>query len=227
MADNKTKKPSALSVFKENKQVFLIILAMLLLLFSAFYISKFFSKGIIFNDAFLKKSSGLSETVYSGKTAGGFVEIKVKSIKNGYEIDYDIPNNNPRSYTVLLGKMEDYWQTIAIMRSNGEIVFDGLYQKDGSFLYDKHKSPVAMVSGTYKSKEDFKNFVPNYHEMMMIANGSRDRIHGDIWVLLSAGILLFIWVYDMYTKRIFKTAEFIIFGRRNREHHQQFVMARG
>lgn len=220
--DNKKGKAS---VLKENKQVFLIVFSMLLLLLTVVYITIFFSKGIIFNDSFLKKSQGISTTTYAGDTAGGYVEISVKSVKGGYEVAFDVPNNNPRSYSVALGKMEDYWQSITITRSNGEVVFDGLYQKDNSFLCDKNKKPVAMVSETYTSEEEFKNFTPNYHEMMMIANGSKDRIHGNIWLLLSAGALAFVWAYDVYTKKIFKTAEYIIFGRRNREHHKKFLLA--
>lgn len=178
--------------FRKYRRIFYLAFAVLGLVFTFWYFSTFFTTGVDYNGAFLAKSTQKNTVVYSGRDQYGEIFISVnRHDQTEYDVSFQIPYNSKlKAYKITLGEEVAFWRDIQIMDQQGDILFDGKYQRSNSFLYDKSGIPVHGDIADTSSVNPYLNFSPNLRRMTGIATGEYEYQLGVWWKLL-IGLLLF------------------------------------
>jgi len=163
-----------------------------------FYFRDFFTTGIYFDGTFLKKEVEHSDIHYIGKSAYGDIYITVKDLKNeqsSAEVIYRLPNEIAMQYTVIFENTSN-WESgiVSVKDEKGNIIFEGEYNKDIPFLFDRNGEPLidsgrAIISGENPYDEDYRVPIKSVVDM---ATFSKDTIRGRYDYLVLA-IILFIY----------------------------------
>lgn len=181
------------------------LFAVVIIIALIFYFKFFLTKGIIYDDVFLKKSViSSSEINYSGISAYGNINITVKSLnKNGlFEVIYNLPNNIYEQYFVEFSNSTNgYTDKDVIIKKDDVVVFDGEYTKKSSFLIDKSgevffDGEMIQVSVSEMSpySSDYKIVLKNVADVAYFAN---DTIVGRVELLIFAVFLFGLTLFDM------------------------------
>lgn len=163
-----------------------------------FYFKVFYTVGIRFDNAFLKKEVESSDTHYRGRNMYGNIHIIVKGIKNKHrnaDVVYMLPNNINRKYTVEF-KDENNWDLgiSNIKNEYGAVIFEGSYSKYQPFLVDKSGQQIIeiniQITGNRISpyNADYKVSLKNTADLAMFLNETIRGRHG----FLLLAILLFV-----------------------------------
>lgn len=163
-----------------------------------FYLKTFFTTGVYFHDAFLKKQVLCSEIHYTGTTKYGKAQIIVKGLVNKesiIEVDYILPNNINKNYKVEfenifnseidMGDIEDIYVRDSrvgienIKDEDGNVIFPGgVYKKYFSFLFEKNGEPFMDVSPVMIDMENAynNNYKLPLNNVVAFATSSNDVI---------------------------------------------------
>lgn len=182
-----------------SKSTFLKVLLSVVLLATIFlYFKAFFTKGVFYENTFLKKEVVSNNTYYTGKSMDGSIRITVEGLvnKNGSaDVIYNLPNNINQKYTVNF-KIPSNWEfgIENIKDEEGNIVFEGIYRKDSRLLLDKHGRPILgdyqvriLRDGESPFKADYKVSLKNVADFATFSN---ETIRGK-YGFLGVAIFLF------------------------------------
>jgi len=181
------------------KGLLLILPAVVVLVF---YFKIFFTKGIIFEGAFLRKEVVSSESQYSGRHRFGDIHITVKGSKNKdsrAEVTFRLPNNINRYYIVEFENPGDWDSSmIKIKNRSGSIIVEGKYRKDYSFLFNKSGEPVfdSQLRIAGENPFDASYRVPLSH-VAALATFSTETIRGRFGFLFIAVVMIVITAIDI------------------------------
>lgn len=184
-----------------------VIIGLLLIVLLIFYFRIFFTKGLYYDNIFLKKnilSSG--ECYYSGWSTYGDIHITVKELKeqnSSREVIYSLPNNIHEEYTVEFSKSSaGFSDSGVIIKKDGKITFEGEYIKDSMFLIntngdsaiDENELIRVQVNDESPYNSEYKIPLKNVADLAYFAE---DTIRGKYVFLPFAGILFAITLIDI------------------------------
>ncbi|MCI8406780.1 MAG: hypothetical protein HFE43_07245 [Oscillospiraceae bacterium] len=189
-------------IFRRYRKLFRLLACLAGAVCLVCYLTAFFSKGIDFLDAFLRRSGKGSAIVYSGQDSHGKITLTVQQqSKDVTTISYQLPYNKLKTYTLTLTEIQrknpdlpaEY--ALVIQSGDGSILFDGKYQRGAPFLYSKTGAAVNTDIEPQRNPDNpYLNFAPNLRRMTGIALGEYDQQRGDWFcMLLGAGLLTLIW----------------------------------
>ena len=197
----KIKKIAKISKSKNIILVIGIVAAFLLII----YFKLFFTKGIYYDDVFLKKNTTSSETSYSGSSVYGDIHIIVKEKKDKQiEVIYNLPGNITRRYTVEFtnnnNNNDQDFEPIVIRDKDENIILEGLYRSDSFFLLDNNGEPaidqefLVTFNGNSPYDESYEVSLKNVADL---ATFSDDTIRGRFGFLVIAILLFAITMIDI------------------------------
>ncbi|HHW30695.1 MAG TPA: hypothetical protein GXX20_03315 [Clostridiaceae bacterium] len=188
---------------KESK-IFIIALTLLVITLSWMYFLVFFTKGVVYDEVFLKKEVIGADTHYIGKGRWGQIHITVKGIKgihDNIEVIYRLPNNIVEKYEVGFEKNnEDFREKVVIKDINNNIIFEGRYREGDIFLFDKNEEPFIegighiIINDQNPYKSDYKIYLKS---VVSFASGEGEQIRGDVRLLVISIFLIIITVIDI------------------------------
>jgi hypothetical protein len=158
----------------------------------------FFSTGVYYEGAFLKKTVGINECYYKGQNKYGNITVTVKgqiNKDNSALVSYAYPYSINRQYTVNFKDSNNWDFGIEnIQDSSGNILFEGEYRKNDNYLYDKTGKPLLednlrAIIGNKFPHQDYQLSLKNVADF---ATCSNDAIRGKYTSLILA-VLLFIF----------------------------------
>ena len=178
-----------------------IVAAFLLIL----YFKLFFTKGIYYDDVFLKKSTTFSETNYSGSSVYGDIHIIVKEEKDKQiDVIYNLPGDLTRQYTVeFINKNNNNYQDfepIVIKDKDGNIILEGMYRSESLFLLDNNGETVMdnMLQITFNGANPYdEEYEVSLKNVVDLAAFSEDTIRGRFEYLVMAILLFAITIIDI------------------------------
>ncbi len=196
-----------------SKNIFIkVLLSVFLVIVLIFYFKAFFTTGVYYDGTFLKKEVVSSDTHYVGKSASRGIHITVKGRKNKHnsaEVFYRLPNNINKQYTVNFKDAGNWNLGIENIKDEaGNIVFEGEYRKDSSFLFDKDGKPMISdavrisVNGKTFYNENYKISLKNVADFSVFA---KDTIRGKFEFLFLAIILFVLTAIDIKFPLLFFT----------------------
>lgn len=202
----------------KNNTLIKKILLILIILITFLYLKSFFTTGIYFNGAFLKKEVESNETHYVGKAKQGDIHITVigktyDTKESKAEVIYNLPNNINKRYTVYFNYI-DKWVlgTVEIKDEKGSTIFEGRYQKGSLVLYDKNNEPMMdeYIRTLYNEEEaiyneDYKISLKNIVEFSL---HEKNEIRGNTGMLFFAALLLIINIIDIKYPLFFFTLSY-------------------
>lgn len=182
--------------------LFKAFIFILLIVSMIFYFKSFFTVGINFDETFLKKEVISSESHYIGNNSYGDIHITVKgiiSIDGNAEVIYRLPNNIIKQFKL---NADTQWKSniLYIKDNNGTAIFEGYYQKDSFFLYDKNRNPLLdnsiqfIIIGQSPYNSDYNISLKNVADMAYFSN---DTIRGRYEYLVFAILLFIITAIDI------------------------------
>ncbi|GMQ65227.1 hypothetical protein [Vallitalea maricola] len=140
-----------------KKKIIILVLISIILIF---YFKIFFTRGVYFEEAFLKKEVVGSEYHYKGNNGYGDMLVTVKGEAeegNDVNVTFNLPNNIYKEFTVTFNKTTNYKSDIEI-EENSKIIFNGEYNKDSSFLRDNNGEIIidnSLIRVTYNNESPF------------------------------------------------------------------------
>jgi hypothetical protein len=167
------------------------------------YFMAFFSTGVYYEGAFLKKEVGMNEHYYRGQNKYGNITVTVKGQINkdmSAQVSYAYPYSINRQYTVNFKEANNWNLGIEnIQDSNGNILFEGEYKKDDNYLYDRTGKPLLednlrTIIGNKFPHQDYQLSLKNVADFAM---GSNDVIRGQYPSLILAMLLFFYTLIDI------------------------------
>jgi len=190
-----------------NKFCLLLGLVIITLIF---YFQVFFTKGVYFDDVFLKKEVISSENHYRGKTDEGNIHIIVKgtnSNQDNVDVIYNLPNNINEKYTVIFkGRSNLRSKTIDIKDKNGNIVFEGECTKGRLFLLDKKGKPVIQYNTRWNDEIFYNsNYKILFKNVASFATMSNETFRGRFQPLIGAIIIFILTFIDIRHQLFFFT----------------------
>lgn len=168
-----------------------------------FYCIVFFSTGVYYEGAFLKKEVGVNECYYRGANEYGNITVNVKGQVNkdaSARVSYAYPYSINRQYTVNFKDANNWDLGIEnIQDSSGDIIFEGQYIKNDNYLYDKTGKPLLednlrVIIGNKFPHKDYQLSLKNVADF---ATGSNDEIRGKYPSLIFAMLLFFYMLIDI------------------------------
>ncbi|MEA4961040.1 MAG: hypothetical protein VB114_05185 [Lutispora sp.] len=189
-----------------SKDIFLkILLPIILLIVLIFYFKAFFTIGAYYERTFLVKEVAASDNHYIGKSKYGDIHITVKGLENegsSAEVIYRLPNNINKQYIVNFKNAENWGLGIEnIEDEDGNIIFEGEYQKGSQFMFDKNGEPLMDYADVRVSlgleavySADYKVSLKSVADFASFAN---DTIRGEYEYLILAIILFLIIAIDI------------------------------
>ena len=212
-----------------SKNAFLkVLICTFITVIMIFYFKTFFTTGVYFDDAFLKKQVLSSEIHYTGKTKYGRIQIMVKGIvdkQNSVEVDYRLPNDINKKYTVKFEKLsnlgigmenieDEYVSNLGIGIENikdgeGNTIFPGgVYKKDIHYLFEKDGNPfLDDFNQIIIESEDLynKNYKVSLNNVAAFATSANDVIRGKYKYFVPAILLLIVELIDIKFPLLFFT----------------------
>ncbi|WP_352419673.1 hypothetical protein [Proteiniborus sp.] len=186
-----------------NKKSLRFLLAILIVILLFLYLKYFFTTGVFYDDAFLKKQGEYPNIQYIGKAKQGIIQISVKALTNkqdSIDVNFRLPNDINKQYNVSF-KDVDYWgySNLNIKDENGNTVFHGQYIKDSPFLFDENGTPFWEEAGIIVNKEinyneDYKIFLKSIADFAALAN---EGIRGEFGYLVLAIIIFALTLIDI------------------------------
>lgn len=186
-------------------------LGIVLIIVIILYIKIFSAKGIVFDQAFLKKIAITSSEVhYKGENRYGPIEIIVKEQRNSIGVSYQLPNGTYKQYTVeFTGEEVNGMKSVTIHNQEGREIFNGKYRSDSWFLLDFKGEPFwkegnieLIVNGQSPYDSDYKVDLKNVVDCASQAN---ERIRGEYRFVVLAFILFLFTSVDMKYPMFFFT----------------------
>ncbi|WP_312701455.1 hypothetical protein [Sedimentibacter sp.] len=182
---------SAVRFCKERKLK--IILSIVVIIIICLYLKVFFTTGIYYGDAFLKKEIVNEEAYYRGKSEYAEISIK-KDLQhiNKTEFTFNFFDGVSDKYVVYFNENEE--NNVLIEDGDGNSLFAGRYKRGHFTLYDEHDEPFyenysnVIIYGEENTDTD-SHKVP-YKRMVETSVLEKDRIRGDIKMMLAAVVLL-------------------------------------
>ncbi len=185
------------------KIIFFIFVSVVVLL----YLKYFFTKGVYFDDTFLKKEALPNEIHYIGNSSEGKIQIVVQGNGKLHEeskshVIFYLPNNIEKIYDVYFSRKEQ-WHLgyVEIIGENSEVIFEGRYQTGSMFLMDKSNKPVIgnikiSYGGSNETiyNKDYKVPLINIVEFALEKDG---YARGNIDMLLISLLLIAIIAIDI------------------------------
>jgi hypothetical protein len=169
-----------------------------------FYFIAFFTKGAEFDDTFLKKEVVSADAHYMGKNMYGSIHITVKGLKDVHrsaEVIFRLPNDINRRYTVNFKDPKNWDAGIEnIKDGDGNIVFEGEYRKDRSFMVDKNGELWLDYNArvlTYGENPYNEDYIISLKNVADFAYSAKDTIRGKYEYLLPAILFLLITLIDI------------------------------
>jgi len=190
-------------VAKESK-IFKITLIILLIALSCLYFKVFFTKGVVYDEVFLKKVVSGKETKYTGRGRWGDIHITVRGIKgidDNINVILMLPGNITGEYNVSFENDDSHFMEKVIIKDNSNnIIFEGRYREGDIFLYDKNGEPFIEGIG-YITVNEQSPYNPDYKIYLKsvadFASGEGEQIRGDVRTLLLSLLLTIILVIDI------------------------------
>jgi len=181
-----------------------VLLVALLIVCLLGYFKIYLTKGVYYDDTFLKKKASASEIRYTGRSSEGEINITVKGDRNRDEsarATYRLPNNISRQYLADFRDASNWNLGVRSIRDeNGNILFEGEYIKGSSILVDKNGKPLfedsyrIIVNGEINYDESYKIPLLSIAEFACSAGGT---VRGEFQPLFMAIVLLVITAIDM------------------------------
>lgn len=204
-------------IFKQilSRKILKYVILCIVAIAFIFYLKIFFTKGIYFDETFLKKEIISEEVNYIGKGSHGKIHITVKNESNKSKITYDLPNNIKEEYTIDFYDNDDGLYLINIMDNSGNQLFKGEFIKGSSFLYDEKGEfvfddiVITAINGVALNpyNEDYKISLT---DMANIASQGKDRVRGNGTYLFFALFIFTITVIDIkYPLFFFRLKHFL------------------
>jgi hypothetical protein len=190
-------------ILASKSKIFRIALIIMTLVLFGLYLIVFFTKGIKYDDTFLKKEVFGADNHYMGKNQWGGIHITVKGIKgvhDNIEVTYRLPNNIVKSYTVSFEKYDGFREKVIIMNGKGDLIFEGEYREGDMFLIDKSGEPLfegigqIFVNGQNPYNADHKIYLTN---IVKLATFENETIRGNAELFIIALFLIIITAIDM------------------------------
>ena len=174
------------------------ILVGFLMLLMILYLKTFFTKGIYFNNTFLKKDEIASERHYIGR--GIHITAKGKrDVHKDSEVIFRLSGSFNTNYTVNFKNANNWRDGIEkIADKDGNVVFEGSYMEGSPFLFNQNGVPIF----------------DEYHEGLPLivvaetAYGSNEVIRGNSALLFSAIFILIITFIDFKYPLLFFTLKY-------------------
>jgi hypothetical protein len=197
---------------KKHLRIKIIILIVSIILIPLYFIT-FFTKGIYFEDIFMKINQKNNSITYSGKQYSEDITVIVTNDYNtnlSKYVEFNFPKNIKKTYIInYINK--DHWQNGFILKTDdGETIYEGFY--DGNFLYKKgDPSPDInfIISTDYQQTLD-ENYKISPYIIISFAFGLDVRYRGNIVLLAIAIILLIITFIDYMFPLFFFRLEHLI-----------------
>lgn len=187
-----------------NKRLLKGLLLAVLAVALIFYFIVFFTKGAEFDDTFLKKEVVSADAHYMGRNMYGSIHITVKGLKDVHrsaEVIFRLPNDINRRYTVNFKDQKDWDAGIEnIKDGDGNIVFEGEYRKDRSYMVDKNGelwlnyNARVLTYGESPYNEDFRISLKNVADFVYSV---KDTTRGNYELLVLALFFLAITIIDI------------------------------
>lgn len=178
------------------------------------YVATFFTKGIYYDDTFLKKNKTATETHYVGSNAYGKLHIIVSG-EGSREVAFKLPNGIQRNYKVNLSKNSNPGKEISsIVDHKGKTIQIGYYDKDSYFLMDKNLEPLiqhdgiqALINGESPYN---KNYIIGLKSVADLATFEGETIRGKAeWLILGMFTLGIIAIDIKYPTLFFQLSFFL------------------
>jgi hypothetical protein len=192
-----------LKILASKRKIFRIALILMTLVLFGLYFSVFFTKGIEYDDTFLKKDVAGADSHYMGKNQWGGIHITVKGIKgvhDNIEVTYRLPNNIVKSYTVSFEEYDGFREKVIIMNGKGDLIFEGEYREGDVFLIDKNGDIFfegigeIFVNDQNPYNADYKIYLTN---IVKLATFENEEIRGKAGLLFTAILLIILTAIDI------------------------------
>jgi hypothetical protein len=176
------------------------LVTLLIIIISIFYFKVFFTKGVFFEDIFLKKNVIDNECHYKGHHYYGDIDIIVKGkVKEGNSVDviYKLPNNIHKKYMVMFNKVNKFEKYELEIYEESRRVYKGSYIKNMPFLINEDNGPLVNysidTSNTSTFNQDYEVSMTN---VATFAIRSEERIRGEFRILVIAFIIFILTFID-------------------------------
>ncbi len=192
-----------IKLYKKYEKQLKIILPIIVALLAIIYFFFFFQKGIIFYDNFLKRSVNGNQILYNANISYGNIDIIVISdIENDFQITYNLPENEIKSYNLQFSNQEKNLSNLLITSASGETLFKGKYDSyDNNFLHDENNEVVYcqdnFINIIMNNENSFEDYEPDYRNMASIVQGEDIKIKGNFALMLFGLALLALTAFDM------------------------------
>jgi hypothetical protein len=170
------------------------LITLLIFIISIFYFKAFFTKGVFFEDTFLKKHVIGNECHYKGEHIEGNIDIAVKGkVEEGNSVDviYKLPNNINKKYEVVFNKVDKLDESYEFeIYEESKRVYKGSYNNALPFLLNEYNEPLVCISvgfhNTNQFNQDYKIYFTN---VLAFAMRTNERIRGEFKLLLISFIM--------------------------------------
>ncbi|HPL53956.1 MAG TPA: hypothetical protein PLW11_07420 [Bacillota bacterium] len=180
-----------------------VLLIVVLVIILTFYLKAFFTIGVYYDDAFLKKEQVSSERHYIGKNKYGNLHITVKGLTNKSpeaEVIFKLPKDINKQYTVAFKDAGNWDQGIKNIKDGGDIVFEGDYRKGSYFLFDKNGRPLISDAVRVRVNGEISyngNYEFSLKDVADFTYSAGDAIRGKYQYFVSAIFLFVITLIDV------------------------------
>ncbi|MDF2588909.1 MAG: hypothetical protein K0S41_2750 [Anaerocolumna sp.] len=195
---------------KKHLKLKLAILILLMILIPLYFII-FLTKGVYYENSFMKIEKTGDTILFSGKHYNKDIMVEVKNgldTKSIKYVDFHLPNNINRSYIVNYNKI-DWKNGLIIKTSGGETIFDGTYLS--GYLFEKDNTPFLDYTIRADVKKPFDDtYQISPYNVITFAFDDFIRFRGNVTLLIIAFILLLITFIDyMFPMFFFRLEHFI------------------
>lgn len=196
------------NTWNNKKKQIAILITIATIIISIFYFKIFFTRGIYFEDAFLKKEVIGSEYHYKGNNGYGNMDvIVIGEAKTGSEVNviFNLPNNIHKEFTVLFNETS-YYNSDVTIKENDNIVFDGQYTRGSRYLESRDggiypEDSIVRIKYTNESPFNAQYKVPLIR-VVGFSLRTDEQKRGITELLLMAFFLFGVTIFD-YTHPLF------------------------
>ena len=190
------------------QKIVLLILAAMIVIFGVLNVASLFRKGVVFEDALLRRTETEESVIYSGRSHGEDIRITVTPFNETLtEVDYTIGDRVKDVCTLETGLPEirtEHGNTVEGIRitKNGYTLFEGGRDPDQEFgWYDLEGKwdPEMLVSvrATYSGQDHWDSYETSAGSVMAFANGPELVHRGSIGLYILMVVLTLLLMVDV------------------------------
>jgi hypothetical protein len=194
--------------FRKKSRKTKLILLSIMFLFLCFYVFVFFTKGITYETAFLKKYETNHSVVYSGVHNFKFIEITATGLKNideSSKLIFQLPNGLVHHYEVRFDNPNNWDSSGFTILKDGNVINKGTYDKYG-YLKDMNNNYIDDNITISFNRDSFydDNYEVKTNDIISFALDQKVlRYRGNPYLLLIGTMLLLFTLVDYLFPTLF------------------------